>query len=242
MKGLLKDPLAMNAIPNKEEKIRNAVCFFASEHERLTGKPLAHTFLHRYLAFFDFASLERMGRPALGLLSSTIGSGPLPIDIYGKGDNPKDDCLVYVPQGEGRYIVKALGKPDLSCFSPFELDEMNKLVQLHAHHFATASDSSEAGYAAKGSSRRTWHDRRKAFTNDGNASDIDFFTKPKEVRMMSGLHLLTEKYVTQLKELETRMTEIKHKLEIVMEASRLLEEEGLVEDGAPGLSTEPRTF
>jgi hypothetical protein len=47
---------------------------------------------------------------------------------------------------------------------------------------------------------------------------------------MANIHALIEKYVTQIKELETRMAETKHKLEIVMEASRLLAEEGLSDD------------
>jgi hypothetical protein len=47
---------------------------------------------------------------------------------------------------------------------------------------------------------------------------------------MSGLHLLTGKYVSQLKELEAQLADVKHKLDTVMEASRLLEQEGLAED------------
>jgi hypothetical protein len=57
----------------------------------------------------------------------------------------------------------------------------------------------------------------------------------KEVRTMSGLQLLIERYASQLKELETRMADVKHKLETVMEASRLLEEEGISEDNPPPL-------
>ena len=53
---------------------------------------------------------------------------------------------------------------------------------------------------------------------------------------MSGLQLLTEKYVTRLKEIETQMQDVKHKLETVMEASRLLEEEGFSE-GYPQRAT-----
>jgi hypothetical protein len=62
----------------------------------------------------------------------------------------------------------------------------------------------------------------------------------KEVGTMSGLQLLTEKYVNRLKELEAQVEDVKHKLEIVMEASRLLEEEGLSED-APHFG-EKKTF
>ena len=61
----------------------------------------------------------------------------------------------------------------------------------------------------------------------------DFFTNEKEVRTMSGLKMLTGKYVAEMKELETRLADVKHKLEIVLEASRLLEEEGLSEDNPP---------
>jgi hypothetical protein len=46
---------------------------------------------------------------------------------------------------------------------------------------------------------------------------------------MSGLQLLTEKYIAKLKELEAESKNVKHKLDIVVEASRLLEEEGLPE-------------
>ena len=63
----------------------------------------------------------------------------------------------------------------------------------------------------------------------------------KEVRVMSGLQLLTEKYVTRLKELEAQVEDVKHKLEIVMEASRLLEAEGLSEDGHPSFNYD-KTF
>ena len=47
---------------------------------------------------------------------------------------------------------------------------------------------------------------------------------------MSSLHALIQRYVKQLEELEVRTKDVKHKLETVMEASRLLEEEGLSED------------
>ena len=50
---------------------------------------------------------------------------------------------------------------------------------------------------------------------------------------MSNLHLLIEKYLSQVKELETRLTDLRHKIEVVMEASRLLAEEGLSDEYSP---------
>jgi len=72
--------------------------------------------------------------------------------------------------------------------------------------------------------------------------DDDFFTKQKEATTMSGLQSLIERYVSQLKELETRMADIKHKLETVMEASRLLEEEGLSENSLPPFGDRKRSL
>ena len=57
---------------------------------------------------------------------------------------------------------------------------------------------------------------------------------------MSGLQLLTEKYIAKLKELEVESKNVKHKLETVMEASRLLEEEGLSE-GYPASFSNKKT-
>jgi hypothetical protein len=238
MKGPVKNPYVPITILDRNEKIRNAVCFFALEHEKFTGRPLAHTFLHKYLAFLDYATLEKTGRPALGLLSNAIGKGPLPLE----GDESIDERVISIPRGEGKYIVIAVGKPDMSWFSPFEQTEMKRLVEIYGPNFAKFADSSTTGFAARSSLREDRHERRTMVGQKADHLDNSRFTKQKEVHMSSGLHLLTEKYVNQLKELETRMADIKHKLEIVMEASRLLDEEGLADDNVPGLSGEHRTF
>ena len=67
------------------------------------------------------------------------------------------------------------------------------------------------------------------------------FTR-KEVRAMSGLQLLIERYVGQLKELETRRADTKCKVEIVTEASRLLAEEGLSDEYPPDRPAEDGTY
>jgi len=47
---------------------------------------------------------------------------------------------------------------------------------------------------------------------------------------MAGPHALIEKYAAQIRDLETRMAETKRRLEVIMEASRLLAEEGLADE------------
>ncbi len=51
---------------------------------------------------------------------------------------------------------------------------------------------------------------------------------------MSGLALLIEKYTRELEELQARTKETGRRLEVVMEASRFLEAEGLSEEGPSG--------
>jgi hypothetical protein len=70
--------------------------------------------------------------------------------------------------------------------------------------------------------------------------DDDLFTKRKEVMTMSNLNVLIEKYVAQMKELETRMADTKHKLEIILEATHLLVEEGLSDEYSSDRSGEDR--
>lgn len=217
-------------ISHKEKKIKNAICFFASEHERLTRKPLTNTFLYKYLAFLDFTSIEKIGRPALGLLYRSTGKNPLPIRTYEKRDKLKNGCLIFLSRSEGRCIVKATGKPDLTCFSPFELREMKKLVQTYAHRFAKAFDASDAARRATGIQKETGGIGTNAGTGRDDVLTHDFLTKKKEAMTMSKLHVLTERYMAQMKELEARMAETQHKLEVVLEASQLIVEEGLADE------------
>ncbi len=217
------------AIPDREERIKNAICFFASEHRRLTGRPLTHTSLYKYLAFLDYASIEKTGRPVLGLLYRAKGRHPLPVGTHAKLHSLREDRFIFLPQGQGRYLVAATAKPDLGSFSPFEVSEMKSLVETYAERFAKAREAEEAVRKATGFWRRRWTRTSESVGFD-DVFDDDFFINHREVCTMAGLHALIEKYVAQIKELETRMAETKHKLEIVMEASRLLAEEGLSDD------------
>ena len=199
----------------REEKIRNAIAFFALEHERLVRRPLAVSFLDRYLSFLDFTSVARLGRPALGILYRTMRRGSIVTGLCEKRDDTK--CFVLVPQPGGGHAVKATAAPDLSCFSSFEVDEMKRLVRINAHRAAKAID---AGDDAR---ERTWAEIEEMATHLSREKSRH---KPEEVTRMSGLTVLIQRYVKQLEELETRMKDTKHKLETVMEASRLLAEEG----------------
>ncbi|MGD0658346.1 MAG: hypothetical protein ABSD38_09800 [Syntrophorhabdales bacterium] len=143
-------------IPYREDKIKNAVCFFASEHERLTSRPLTHASLYKYLAFLDYASIEKTGRPALGLLYRTKGRRPLPVHTYAKLHSLWEDRFIFLPRGQGGYLVRPTAEPDLRSFSPLEVSEMKSLIETYAHRFAKARDAGEAAPEATGFWKRTW--------------------------------------------------------------------------------------
>jgi hypothetical protein len=200
-----------------KEKIKNAIAFFAVEHERLAHESLGLDSLRRYLASVGYRSFEGRRHPILMWMERSH----ILVDIDGKPVRVEGDCFSLVPH-DGGYVVKATCLPDLDCFSPFELLGMRRTVEVGVAALARRVDSVLDIQEAK---------RRMIWV--GKQADVDREppNKRKEVRKMSGLQLLTERYVTQLKDLETRMAEVKQKLETVMEASRLLQEEGLSEDG-----------
>jgi hypothetical protein len=210
---IMKDASVTTTIPSRIRKIKNAICFFASEHERLTQQPLTHTSLHKYLSFLDFTILEKTGQPALGVLFRKIGKVPPSVDTHVKRVTLRNECFALVPEAGGSYVVKGAGKPDLECFSTFELNEMKELVETYADQFVVAPDIREISRRPMKFQKGTWAD-----------------AKHKEVCAMTGLRLLTEKYVARLKELEAQLVDVQHKLDTVLEASRLLEEEGLSEE------------
>ena len=128
--------------------------------------------------------------------------------------------------------MKATGEPDVSYFSPFELSEMKKLVETYALRFAKACGAEETRLDDTGFWGRTPIRTDEDVGYDEVFID-EFITTYRKAYAMASLNVLIEKYVAQIKELETHMADAKHKLEIVMEASRLLAEEGLSDDYPP---------
>jgi hypothetical protein len=236
MKRFIRNLLMAKAVPDGEKKVRSAIAFFASEHERLTQKPLAVSSLHTYLTLLDHISLEKVGRPVFGRHFRRMGKTLT--DPRGTQETGKDDCFVLILQ-EGKYMVKATKDPDLTCFSSLELDEMKRLVKVNAlrrvlHTRFSSLKTDRTARLDEVIVDFVDYTREEARADTENAVmdelERNLFTKRKEVNEMTGLKLLIEKYETRLSELETQMSEVKRKLETVTEALRLLKEEGILED------------
>ncbi len=206
-----------------EEKIINAICFFASEHERRTGDLLSVDLLHKYLVSLGLKSFEKKTWHGFGLVSRKTETMRMFARVDGKRIELKDDRFAFVHDEDG-YAVKATGSPDLSCFSPFELFGMKRTVETGAAILAKRVDS---GLDIREAKRRIWIEDSATNIGRYGAGDQRFSTGLPQAPKASGLAMLVVNYEKQVGELECRLAETRRKLETIMETLRLLEEEGL---------------
>jgi hypothetical protein len=147
-------------IAYQKEKTENAICFFASEHTRVTKKPLPQTFLYKYLAFLDFKSLEDTGHPALGLKYIAMERGPVPSELYNKRENLRSECYEFRKIEENKFVIVPKGRPNLEFFSPYEIKQMRRLIEIYADTFVKTSDVSEASHEDIKAWKRAWKKKK----------------------------------------------------------------------------------
>lgn len=135
----------MAMIAYQKEKIENAICFFAKEHQKKTCSPLFQTYLYKYLSFLDLDSVKDTGRPALGLTYQALSRGPVPIEIYRNKEKIKSTCF-RVKKYDENFVFISTGDPDLSFFSKYEIKCMVRLVEIYADKFVKAKEISEASH------------------------------------------------------------------------------------------------
>jgi uncharacterized phage-associated protein len=143
-------------IAYQKEKIENAICFFAREHQKATRQPLYQIFLYKYLAFFDFECLKNSGKPSLGLKYLAMERGPVPIDIYKQRDSFKSDCVKFRKVDEDKYIIESVGRSDLSYFSPYEISQMKRLIEIFGDRFVKSNEMTEASHQEIKAWRKAW--------------------------------------------------------------------------------------
>ena len=118
-------------IAYKKEKTINAICFFANEVYKRTGKYLPQTLLYKLLAFLDFSSVEKLGKPALELGYRAYKKGPVPVGIYNNREGYKTDSFKFVKRSINKFIVISTKEANLDYFSEFEIEIMNCLLNKY---------------------------------------------------------------------------------------------------------------
>ena len=120
-------------IAYRNEKIDNAMCYFATEHHNRTGRYLPQTTLFKYLAYLDFSSIKDNGRPSLELEYKAMDNGPVPHKLYNKRRDYKTNLVEFVSRGNEKFIIKAKKNANLDYFSKYEISKMNELLEKYAN-------------------------------------------------------------------------------------------------------------
>ncbi len=172
-------------IPYQKEKIENAICFFAAEHQKKTRRPLDQTSLYKYLAFLDFETFEETGRPALGLDYIAMQWGPVPIKIYEARRSLKTDCFEFVVKrdeysAKEKLLVVAHGKPDLDYFSEYEKTKMKRIIEVFADSSIRAGLRSDASHERIKAWKKTWAKKKNSPIDYSLTFDKDPKTKKPE--------------------------------------------------------------
>lgn len=116
----------------REEKIENAICYFAYKHIEKTGKPLWQTLLYKYLSFLDLISIKETGTPSLELAYLAFPKGPVPLEIQSKRENYVTGCFSFINTSGNYYKIKAHKEANLKYFSEYEINLMNKTLEKYS--------------------------------------------------------------------------------------------------------------
>jgi uncharacterized phage-associated protein len=167
-------------IPYQKEKIENAICFFASEHQKKSKKPLYQTFLYKYLAFLDFESLRKTGRPCLGLSYKAMDRGPVPIEIYDQRAKIQSLLFEFRKVKDDIYTVLPKRKPNLDYFSKKEISRMRKLIEIYAKNYISSKLISDATHESIKAWKKTWKSHPNDIIDYKLEFDDDLLNKKEE--------------------------------------------------------------
>src|SRR6056297_154822 len=119
-------------IPYREQKIKNAIAYFASEfHNRRNYYP-RQTWIYKFIALLDFRVLKKTGMPCLGLEYNAMQFGPVPRRLYDARDGLETDKFCFVATADGGSRVESKGVPEIDYFSDDELDVMDEILDVYA--------------------------------------------------------------------------------------------------------------
>jgi len=170
-------------IPYQKEKIENAILFFAKEHHKKTKKYLSQTFLYKYLAFLDFTSLKETGKPILELTYLAFDRGPVPKEIYDIRKNYNSSLVKFsdIGNSEIRIIPKLKAKPDLDYFSPYEINLMNKLIEIYGSRYVDTNMISDCSHKEILAWKRTYEKNKNGIIDYSLTFKEDIYKKDSEL-------------------------------------------------------------
>jgi len=162
-------------IPYKDQRVEAAIAFIAAEHKKRTREYLSSTALFKYLAFFDFRSLEESGEPALGLTYIAMKMGPVPKEIYidkkyWKSSLYRFDEKPFFQNGKEYkafdIVPLPVKKKDyLDYFSEYDKELLDNLLYFFSQSWVTAKIMSDSSHARNGGIKawiKTWNKKQNS--------------------------------------------------------------------------------
>jgi hypothetical protein len=187
----------------RKERIDNALLFFAQNHYKKTKKYLSQTFLYKYLAFFEFRYLKKVGDMPLELTYKAMEHGPVPTEIYDNRANPSYfSKVIFEPfqmkDGKTGYLVKPNGKFNPDYFAEAELEEMNNLIEIFAQQWISAAEMSEASHQDITSWMKTYSRQPNANIDPIEEFDRNITAIPEETLRTEELKYLMHRKMAEL--------------------------------------------
>jgi len=187
----------------QKERIDNALLFFAQNHYKKTKKYLSQTFLYKYLAFFEFRYLKKVGDMPLELTYKAMEHGPVPMEIYNNRDNPSYfSKIVFEPiqtkSGKSMYLVKPKGTFDSDYFADAELKEMNELIDIFAKRWVGATEMSEASHQEIKAWKKTYSRQPNDNIDPIEEFDRDITALPEDSLQTEELKYLMHRKIMEL--------------------------------------------
>ncbi len=142
--------------PYKDEKIVNAISYIAIKHKEKTKQFLFQTSLYKYLAFIDFESTKETGEPVTGLIYKAMERGPVPKEIYSEGNYQSTELYKFVKNDNNVQIIPTKQLPDLNFFSEYEIQLMDKYLDIFAESWIKSSHMSDASHEEIFAWKRTY--------------------------------------------------------------------------------------
>lgn len=187
----------------QKERIDNAILFFALNHHKKTKIFLSQTFLYKYLAFFEFRYLKKVGDMPLELTYKAMERGPVPMEIYSNRDNPEYfSKVIFEPSamedGKTKYTIKPKGAFNADYFADAEIEEMKNLVEIFAEKWVRATDMSDASHQDIKAWKTTYKRSPNANIDPIDEFDRDIESIPEEELKTGELKYLMHRKMAEL--------------------------------------------
>ncbi len=176
-------------IAYKNEKLNNAIAYLVIQHKKYTKKFPSQTDIFKYLSFVEFESIEKTGHPVFELEYKAMERGPVPIDLY--RNKPETEYFKFAEENTAHYkkvSVISKKKPSLEYFSPFEIDLLEKTIEIFARSYITSNQRSDASHEKIRAWQVAWQKKHNSMIDYKDTFERDISLEDEENLSDAELH------------------------------------------------------